>query len=123
MRTGRTGTQSAPQPANGCRVPSAGEPSTTGALRIVQLNMQGARAVSHELSNHLREECVDLDLVQEPYSGPSGDLVGLGLAIRKAVAQKCGSPGAAALAYSGRTSVTQLEHLSNGDDHFKRNII
>ena len=86
------------------------EHSTT-SLRIVQLNMQGARVVSQEPSCLLREERIGL--VHEPYSGSCGALVGLGLAVRKAVPQGCGDPRAAVLAYNGRTGVTQLDNLSN----------
>ena len=94
-------------------MPRVREHSTITAMRIVQLNMQGARFVSHELSGLLRDERVDLALVQEPYSGSCGALVGLGLAVRKAVPQGCGDPRAAVLAYNGQTSVTELDHLSN----------
>ena len=94
------------------QVPRVREHSTT-PLRIFQLNTQGAMVVLHELNSLLREERVDLALVQEPYSGSCSTLVGVGLAVHKAVSQGCGDPRAAVLAYNGRTNVTELDHLSN----------
>ncbi|XP_033228803.1 uncharacterized protein LOC117180413 [Belonocnema kinseyi] len=74
--------------------------------------MQNARNISHELSDLLRIESVDLALAQEPYSSPNGVLVGLGLSVRKAFKQRCDDPRAAVLAYNERTGVTLLNHLT-----------
>ena len=93
-------------------VPGRSEPSTA-PLKIFQLNMQGARCVSAQLSDLLHRGGVDLALVQEPYSSANGCLAGLGASVRRVTAQNCRDPRAAVLAYHGRTTVTQLDHLSS----------
>lgn len=83
-------------------------------LKILQLNMRGARTVNDELRVCMDERSADVALVQEPYC-LEGNLPGLGLATRVVLSERNGEGfqrGLAAIVVrNSDLTVVRIEHL------------